>query len=82
MPLGLNSLGLVLGRCLRNVGLPEHWSATENVAWKAPIAGRGWSSPIAWGDRVFLTTVVGRDEAELPQKGSLSRWRAPRRAVF
>jgi outer membrane protein assembly factor BamB len=52
-----------------NANLPDRWSATENVAWKTQIPGRGWSSPIAWGDRVFLTTVVGKDDAELPQKG-------------
>ncbi len=53
-----------------NADLPDRWSATENVAWKRDIPGRGWSSPIAWGDRVFLTTVVevGK-EAEPPQKG-------------
>jgi hypothetical protein len=37
-------------------GLPTRWSATENVAWKTPIPGQGWSSPIVWGDRVFATT--------------------------
>ena len=52
-----------------NANLPDRWSATENVAWKTQIPGRGWSSPIAWGDRVFLTTVVGQGDAELPQKG-------------
>ncbi len=52
-----------------NANLPDRWSATENVAWKTQIPGRGWSSPIAWGGRVFLTTVVGGDDAELPQKG-------------
>ncbi len=52
-----------------NARLPDRWSAAENVAWKTPIPGRGWSSPIAWGDRVFLTTVVGPDDAKLPQKG-------------
>ncbi len=39
-------------------GLPLHWSATENVAWKTPIAGEAWSSPIVWGDRVFVTTAT------------------------
>ncbi len=52
-----------------NSNLPDRWSAVVNVAWKTQIPGRGWSSPIAWGDRVFLTTVVGKDDAELPQKG-------------
>lgn len=38
--------------------LPTKWSATENVAWKAEIPGTGWSSPIVWGDQVFLTTAT------------------------
>lgn len=37
-------------------GIPVRWSKTENVAWKTPIPGRGYSSPIISGDRVFLTT--------------------------
>jgi outer membrane protein assembly factor BamB len=52
-----------------NPGLPEKWSATENVAWKTDIPGRGWSSPIVWGDRVFLTTVVSLGDMEAPKKG-------------
>lgn len=39
-------------------GLPDTWSKTENVAWNVEIPGRGWSSPIVWDDRVFLTTAV------------------------
>ncbi len=39
--------------------LPERWSATENVAWTAPIAGLGVSSPIVAGDRVFVTSQIG-----------------------
>jgi outer membrane protein assembly factor BamB len=38
--------------------LPVHWSSTENVAWKTPIPGKGHSSPVIWGDRVFLTTCI------------------------
>lgn len=41
-----------------NKALPDRWSESENVAWKTPIAGRGWSSPIVVGDRVFITTVT------------------------
>ena len=52
-----------------NASLPEHWSATENVAWKAEIPGRGWSSPIVWGERVFLTTAVSPEKPEPPKKG-------------
>ena len=39
-------------------GVPTTWSATENVAWKVAIPGRGWSSPVVWGDRVFVTTAA------------------------
>src|SRR5213594_3315056 len=38
--------------------IPLHWSATENVRWKVPIPGKGHSSPIIWGDRVFVTTCI------------------------
>jgi len=38
--------------------LPLKWSETENVAWKTPISGDSWSSPIVWGDRVFVTTAT------------------------
>lgn len=39
-------------------GLPEEWSDTKNVKWKTPIAGRGHSSPIVWGKKIFLTTAL------------------------
>ena len=38
--------------------LPTHWSATSNIVWKTAIAGEGWSSPIVFGDRVFVTTAT------------------------
>ncbi len=34
--------------------VPVKWTATENILWKTPIPGRGNSSPIVWGDRVFI----------------------------
>ena len=40
--------------------LPLHWSATSNVVWKTPIPGDSWSSPIVWGDRVFVTTATDK----------------------
>ena len=49
--------------------LPSAWSTTENVAWTAEIPGRGWSSPIVWGDRIFVTSAIGGDDAEKPKKG-------------
>jgi outer membrane protein assembly factor BamB len=41
-------------------GLPERWSDTENIAWKAPVRGLGISSPVVWGDQVFVTSQIGR----------------------
>jgi outer membrane protein assembly factor BamB len=40
-------------------GLPLRWSESENIAWKAPLRGLGISSPIVWGDLVFVTSQVG-----------------------
>jgi len=41
--------------------LPVEWSGSKNIKWKAPIPGRGHSSPVIWEDRVFLTTDVEGD---------------------
>lgn len=38
---------------------PVTWGAEANVAWKAPIEGWGTSTPIVWGDRIFLTSQIG-----------------------
>jgi len=40
-----------------STALPKEWSETKNVKWKTPIHGRGWSSPVVWGDQVWLTTA-------------------------
>jgi outer membrane protein assembly factor BamB len=42
----------------RETKLPLTWSPTEQIAWKASVPGESWSSPIVWGDRVFLTTAT------------------------
>lgn len=52
-----------------NAHLPEHWSAANNVSWKQELPGRGWSSPIVWGKRVFVTTAVSSGNPESPKKG-------------
>src|ERR1044071_7424266 len=39
-------------------GLPEEWGEAKNVRWKTPLPGRGHSSPVVWGKRVFVTTAV------------------------
>jgi outer membrane protein assembly factor BamB len=48
---------------------PERWSSTENVAWKTDFPGLGWSTPIVWGNRVFLTTCVNTGQGPAPRKG-------------
>ncbi len=49
--------------------LPIKWSQTENVLWKAGIPGLGWSSPVVWGNKVFVTTVASDGDFEKPQAG-------------
>ena len=49
--------------------LPSRWSRTENVQWTIDIPGWGWSSPIVWGDRVFLTSVLSDEQNEEPRAG-------------
>ena len=67
------------GGPLGNVGesknLPDTWGTTENVAWKADVPGRGWSSPVVWGDRVFVTTVVSDGDSPSRQEGPVLRRR-------
>lgn len=38
--------------------LPVTWSETQNIAWRTPIAGLGWSSPVVCGEQVWVTTSV------------------------
>jgi outer membrane protein assembly factor BamB len=49
--------------------LPERWSTADNVAWAVDVPGRGWSSPIVWGDRIYLTTAVSPGAFKAPSKG-------------
>ncbi len=52
-----------------NAGLPMTWTTINNVKWVADIPGWGWSCPIVWGERVFLTSVVSEEENVAPSKG-------------
>src|SRR5271157_2605744 len=38
--------------------VPTKWSGSDNITWKTPLPGMGHSSPITWGDRIFLTTAL------------------------
>jgi outer membrane protein assembly factor BamB len=46
-------------------GYVDAWSDSQNVVWRARVPGRGHSSPIVWGDRVFLTTSYGDGRVSL-----------------
>ena len=48
---------------------PIEWSETKNIRWKVALPGKGHSTPIVWGDRLFLTTAVPYGET-LPPKHS------------
>src|SRR3990170_4784441 len=52
-----------------NADPPVEWSEAKNVRWKVALPGKGHSTPIVWGDRIFLTTAVPLGEA-LPPKYS------------
>lgn len=43
--------------------IPIQWNATSDIAWKAAIPGEGWSSPIVWKDRVFVTTATDNGQS-------------------
>jgi len=43
-------------------GLPLKWSETENIVWKTPIHDLGYSTPVVWGDQVWLTTATKKGE--------------------
>ena len=42
--------------------LPLEWSESKNVKWKTAILHRGWSSPVVWGDQIWMTTA--RDDGK------------------
>jgi len=46
-------------------GLPLAWSESQNIVWKTPVPGRGWSSPVVAGGRAWLTTSVREKGASL-----------------
>ena len=45
------------GTCLES-GLPEKWSETENIAWSVPLPEAGNSTPVVWGNQVFVTQAM------------------------
>ena len=58
-----------------NATPPTEWSSAKNVKWKVEIPGRGSSSPVIWGDQVFVTTAVssGNQAAQNPGRGGAAQ---------
>jgi outer membrane protein assembly factor BamB len=56
-----------------SIGLPVRWSAGKNVAWKVSLAGLGASSPIVWGDTVFITSQKGAIPLQQGMQPQLAR---------
>jgi outer membrane protein assembly factor BamB len=44
--------------------VPMEWNGAKNIVWKVPVVGKGHSSPVVSGDRVFLTTAIAGEEIE------------------
>src|SRR5690349_9696801 len=49
--------------------VPAEWGPEKNVQWKVKVPGVAWSSPIVWGDKVFVTTAVTDNQQKPPQGG-------------
>lgn len=51
--------------------LPERWDAAtgEHILWRVPVPGLGHSSPVVWGDRVYVTTAVSSDPTATFRRG-------------
>src|SRR5437016_5710468 len=52
---------------------PVEWSDTRNIAWKLAVPGKGNSSPVVWGDKLFLTTAVPMQAAKTPSSNGEDR---------
>jgi outer membrane protein assembly factor BamB len=61
--------GRTSGVAADNPRLPDTWSPTTNVVWRADVPGIGWSSPVVWDDLIVLTSVIPTGSIELPEKG-------------
>ena len=66
---GRSSAGRAASGVADQSTLPRTWSAKENIAWTIDVPGRGWSSPIVWNDRVFVTSAVSPGAFKAPSTG-------------
>ena len=66
------------GNAKQGANPPVSWSETENVRWRTEIPGRAWSSPVAWGDTIWVTTATENglvmSAIALDRKSGAIRW--------
>jgi outer membrane protein assembly factor BamB len=67
--------GARAGVAADNPALPDSWGADQNVKWRIDVPGRSWSSPVVWGDHVFVTTAIntGGEKPLRPTSEYISR---------
>ncbi len=53
-----------------NPNLPVSWSTTDNVEWVSEVPGVGWSSPVVWEGRVFVTSATSKQPMKQPSQGT------------
>ncbi len=51
--------------------LPAEWGQDKNIAWKVALPGKGWSQPIVWGNKIFVTTAVTENQVK-PEAGNFN----------
>jgi outer membrane protein assembly factor BamB len=57
-------------------GYPTKWSATENIAWKVPLPGKGTSTPAVWNDNIFVSCCEeGKNLLLCLDRNGRERWR-------
>src|SRR5262245_12411905 len=57
--------------------LPIKWSETENIRWKTAIHDKGWSSPVIWGDQIWLTAVKAKYADNAPKENAAQKIPVP-----
>jgi len=62
--------------------LPLEWNDDKNIAWKFDLEGRGWSCPIVWGNKIFITNAVLEDPSVLGEARPGRRMENPSDVVY
>jgi hypothetical protein len=59
--------GLTAGVAADDPALPDTWGPDQNIVWKLDVPGYAWSSPVVWGDHIFITSAINT-KGEAPLK--------------